>query len=47
MGRARRIIQPMILRPGSQHDEAVSWDEAFEVIVDTINALHFPGAVGR
>ncbi|HBJ83515.1 MAG TPA: hypothetical protein DDZ88_06530 [Verrucomicrobiales bacterium] len=47
MDQAGRITQPVILRSGSQRRKPISWSEAFEVIADTINALHFPGAVGR
>jgi molybdopterin-dependent oxidoreductase alpha subunit len=42
MDQAGRITQPVILRPGAQHYEPISWDEAFGVIADTLNALHFP-----
>jgi hypothetical protein len=31
MDQAGRITQPVILRPGAQHYEAISWSDAFAV----------------
>ena len=42
MDQAGRITQPVILRPGRQHYEAISWDEAFSVIAAELNALESP-----
>ncbi len=42
MDQAGRITEPVILRPGKQHYEAISWDEAFRVIADELNALATP-----
>jgi len=42
MDQAGRITEPVILRPGKQHYEAISWDEAFRVIAEELNALASP-----
>jgi molybdopterin-dependent oxidoreductase alpha subunit len=42
MDQAGRITQPVILRPGAQHYEAISWAGAFQVIADELNALASP-----
>ncbi|WP_020600370.1 FdhF/YdeP family oxidoreductase [Spirosoma panaciterrae] len=37
-----RLTQPMILRPGAQHYEAIAWEDAFRLIADQLNALDSP-----
>lgn len=37
-----RLVEPMVLREGSQHYEAISWDEAFELIANELNGLPTP-----
>jgi molybdopterin-dependent oxidoreductase alpha subunit len=42
MDQAGRITQPMVLRPGATHYEAIAWDDAFELIAKELNALASP-----
>jgi molybdopterin-dependent oxidoreductase alpha subunit len=42
LGKQGRITEPMILREGSTHYEAISWDNAFKLIAAELNALHSP-----
>ena len=37
-----RITQPMILRENSENYQPISWEEAFEVLADELNALASP-----
>jgi len=37
-----RITHPLVRRPGSDHYEAISWDEAFALIGKELNALGSP-----
>ncbi len=37
-----RLTEPMILRPGSQHYQAIAWAEAFALIATTLNDLADP-----
>ncbi len=37
-----RITQPMVLREGSNHYEAIDWPEAFALIADELNSLASP-----
>jgi molybdopterin-dependent oxidoreductase alpha subunit len=37
-----RIAEPMVLREGATHYEPVSWDEAFAMIAEELNALASP-----
>ena len=37
-----RITQPMILRENSENYQPISWEEAFEVLADELNALALP-----
>ena len=37
-----RLIEPMILRPGNVHYEAISWDESFELIASELKKLNNP-----
>ena len=41
-GQLGRLVQPMVLRPGSRHYEPISWDDAFKLIADELNALASP-----
>ena len=38
LGKQGRITHPMVLRSGATHYEAVSWDEAFNLIAGELNA---------
>lgn len=42
MDQAGRITQPVVLRPGRSHYEAISWDDAFALIAEELNALASP-----
>jgi molybdopterin-dependent oxidoreductase alpha subunit len=42
IGKSGRITQPMILKPGASHYEPISWEEAFRMIADKLNALASP-----
>lgn len=42
LGHQGRLTHPMVLRAGSQHYEAISWDEAFRIIARELNALASP-----
>ncbi|MGB3469014.1 MAG: molybdopterin-dependent oxidoreductase, partial [Cyclobacteriaceae bacterium] len=42
IGKSGRITTPMLLKPGSSHYEAVSWEEAYKVIADKLTALSHP-----
>ncbi len=42
LGKQGRITHPVVLREGSTHYEAISWDDAFKLIADELNALHSP-----
>ncbi|MCB1204234.1 MAG: FdhF/YdeP family oxidoreductase [Verrucomicrobiae bacterium] len=37
-----RITDPVVLRPGATHYEAIGWDEAFALIAAELNALDHP-----
>lgn len=37
-----RLTEPMLLRRGHTHYEAVSWDEAFTLIASELNSLNYP-----
>src|SRR6201996_8349908 len=39
IGRKGRIAQPMYLPKGSAHYQPISWDGAFQIIADNLNAL--------
>lgn len=41
-GQQGRLTEPMILRPGSRHYEPISWDDAFRIMADELNALASP-----
>ena len=42
LGKQGRITHPMVLREGATHYEAISWEEAFKLIADELNALSSP-----
>jgi formate dehydrogenase major subunit len=42
LGQQGRITEPMIKRPGAEHYAPVSWDAAFGIIADHLNALASP-----
>lgn len=37
-----RLAEPVVLRKGSTHYELISWDDAFRLIADELNALDSP-----
>ena len=41
-GQQGRLTEPLVLRPGSRHYEPISWDDAFRLIADELNALASP-----
>ncbi len=42
LGDQGRIVQPMVLRPGSEHYEPIDWEDAFELIAGTLRGLASP-----
>jgi molybdopterin-dependent oxidoreductase alpha subunit len=42
LGHQGRLTHPMVLRTGSDHYERISWDNAFALIGDELNALKTP-----
>jgi molybdopterin-dependent oxidoreductase alpha subunit len=42
LGQQGRLTQPMILRSGATHYETISWEDAFRLIADQLNALDSP-----
>jgi molybdopterin-dependent oxidoreductase alpha subunit len=42
MDQAGRLTQPMVLREGATHYEPLSWEAAFELIAQELNALDSP-----
>lgn len=41
-GQLGRLTEPLVLRPGSQHYEPISWEAAFALIAEELNALATP-----
>ncbi|MBN9120634.1 MAG: molybdopterin-dependent oxidoreductase, partial [Planctomycetes bacterium] len=41
-GQQGRLTEPLVLRPGSRHYEPISWDDAFRLVADELNALASP-----
>lgn len=37
-----RLVQPMLLKEGAEHYEPIEWQQAFELIADTLNGLESP-----
>ena len=44
MGQQGRLTTPMVKRPGGTHYEETTWDEAFKLMADALNALPSPDA---
>lgn len=42
LGKAGRLAEPLVLRPGATHYEPISWDEAFHLIANELKALKSP-----
>jgi len=42
LGQQGRLTQPMVLKPGATHYEPITWDAAFQLIADQLNALDSP-----
>lgn len=42
LGKQGRLIEPLVLRDGATHYEPISWNEAFRMIADELNALDSP-----
>lgn len=42
LGQQGRLTQPMVIRPGATHYEPISWDDAFQLIANQLNALDSP-----
>ena len=41
-GQQGRLTEPLVLRPGTRHYEPISWDEAFKLVAEELNALASP-----
>ncbi|GGU75982.1 FdhF/YdeP family oxidoreductase [Lentzea flava] len=42
LGQQGRLTEPMVLRPGATHYAPISWDAAFTLIAEELNALSSP-----
>jgi molybdopterin-dependent oxidoreductase alpha subunit len=42
LGKAGRLTHPMVLREGATHYAPISWDEAFALVAEELNALGSP-----
>ncbi|SFD65130.1 FdhF/YdeP family oxidoreductase [Spirosoma endophyticum] len=42
LGQQGRLTQPLILKPGATHYDAISWNDAFQLIADQLKALDSP-----
>lgn len=42
LGKSGRLTCPMILKPGQQHYETITWPKAFQLIADSLNGLNSP-----
>lgn len=42
IGKSGRLVAPMILKPGSNHYEETSWEDAFRLIADHLHGLSNP-----
>ncbi|MBS2022876.1 MAG: FdhF/YdeP family oxidoreductase, partial [Deltaproteobacteria bacterium] len=42
LGKQGRLTHPMVLKPGATHYEPLSWDDAFALLADKLNALASP-----
>ena len=45
LGKQGRLVHPMVLRERSAHYEPISWDDAFRMIAEELNALDSPDDV--
>lgn len=41
-GQLGRLVEPVVLRPGSRHYQPIAWDDAFKLVADELNALSSP-----
>jgi len=41
-GQQGRLTEPLVLRPGSKHYVPITWDEAFRLVADELQALSSP-----
>jgi molybdopterin-dependent oxidoreductase alpha subunit len=44
LGQQGRLTEPMVKRAGATHYESISWDDAFQLIANELNALPTPNA---
>src|SRR3954468_8730761 len=42
LGKQGRLTHPMVLRPGAEHYQPISWDEAFALVATELRALASP-----
>ncbi|WP_057938375.1 FdhF/YdeP family oxidoreductase [Algoriphagus resistens] len=42
IGKSGRLVAPMILKPGSNHYQEITWEDAFRLIADHLHALSNP-----
>ncbi|MEM1407429.1 MAG: FdhF/YdeP family oxidoreductase [Bacteroidota bacterium] len=42
IGRSGRLVEPMVVKPGSDHYEPISWQAAFKLIGEQLNKLDSP-----
>ncbi|MEM9856164.1 MAG: FdhF/YdeP family oxidoreductase [Bacteroidota bacterium] len=42
IGRSGRLVEPMLVKPGSDHYEPIAWDTAFKLIGEQLNTLNSP-----
>ena len=42
LGKKGRLAEPMVLKPGTDHYQPISWSEAFNLIADYLNHLQTP-----
>lgn len=42
IGKKGRLTEPMVLREGATHYEPISWNDAFQMIAETLNGLTSP-----
>jgi molybdopterin-dependent oxidoreductase alpha subunit len=41
-GQQGRLTEPLVLRPGTRHYEPITWDDAFKLVAEELNALASP-----
>jgi molybdopterin-dependent oxidoreductase alpha subunit len=44
LGQQGRLVRPMVKRPGGAHYEEITWEDAFRLLADELNALPAPDA---